>query len=386
MITYKRLLYPLVALILVVVGCQDSASPVDATSQAAAPQQGIVSDPAAKVVPGQYIVTLNDDVSADAVGKIAAQTIGFGKVAPSAMFTSAIKGFVAQISEGDVQKLRADPRVKYVEPDYRISVGTGNVVYNTSGTQVVPWGIQKVGGARDGTGKVAWIVDTGIDLYNADLNVDLTRSRNFVADGHTNAQDGNGHGTHVAGTIGARNNSFGVVGVAPNATLVAVRVLDNNGSGTYSAIISGLDYVTRNGHAGDVINMSLGGPASSSLDDAVRRAAYAGIKVAVAAGNSAVNASNTSPARVNYMNVYTVSAIDQNNYFASFSNYGNPPVDVAAPGVSVLSTYLGGQMAYMSGTSMATPHVAGLLLFGTIHGNGYARNDPDGIADPIAYQ
>ena len=132
--------------------------------------------------------------------------------------------------------------------------------------------------------------------------------------------------------------------------------------------------------------MSLGGPKSTALNDAVIGAASNGIFFALAAGNSSVNASGHSPASAEHTNIYTVSAIDSNDYFAWFSNYGNPPVDCAAPGVNVLSTKKGGGTTTFSGTSMAAPHVAGLLLIGLPNPDGYAIDDPDGISDPICHR
>ncbi len=332
------------------------------------------------IVPGRYIVVMNDGVSGAALGEVKS----FAKGSSITTFNSALNGFAARLSQQEVAQLRADPRVSYVEPDYLIKV---DAVVEATGADPAgtPWGVTKVGGPRNGTGRVAWVVDTGIDLYNSDLNVDLGRSRNFVPDGRSDAMDQNGHGTHVAGTIGARDNGAGVVGVAPNATLVAVRVLNDTGAGYYSSIISGIDYVAANARSGDVMNLSLGGPSSRAIDDAVRRAAGRGIKIAVAAGNESQNTAGVSPARLNYPGIYTVSAVDRRDGFARFSNYGSA-VDVAAPGVSISSTRLGGGVATMSGTSMATPHVAGLLLLGKLHANGYALLDPDGCDDPLAYR
>jgi subtilisin family serine protease len=245
----------------------------------------------------------------------------------------------------------------------------------------------------DGTGRTAWIIDTGIDLDHPDLNVDLARSVNFVNTGKNSPDDANGHGTHVAGTIGARDNDFGVVGVAAGANVVAVRVLDRNGSGAYSWVIAGVDYVAQTAAAGDVANMSLGGPPSDALDLAVSSAASQGVLFSLAAGNESAPASESSPARVEHLNAYTVSAVDETDCFAWFSNYGAPPVDVAAPGVAINSTFRRGGYEVLNGTSMAAPHVAGVLLLGELSTLGQvapAENcvdggDPDGDPDPIAH-
>jgi subtilisin family serine protease len=191
----------------------------------------------------------------------------------------------------------------------------------------------------------------------------------------------------VAGIIGAKNNNFGVMGVASNATLVALKVLNGEGEGTLSGIVQALAYVNANAKAGDVVNISLGEEESSVFfDNQVKQTAARGVFVTIAAGNDSKPAGDFSPGRANAENIYTVSAIDSLNNFASFSNYGNDAVDFAAPGVHILSTFTNRRYAYLSGTSMAAPHVAGLLL---LSGNkiqiaGYAKNDPDGVADPIS--
>ncbi|MEH6625029.1 MAG: S8 family serine peptidase [Motiliproteus sp.] len=254
-----------------------------------------------------------------------------------------------------------------------------------SGGQTVPYGITRVGGTQNGSGLHAWVIDTGIDLDHADLNVG--NGKNFVLRGKNSADDGDGHGTHVAGIIGALDNDLDVVGVAAGAILHPVRVLDNSGSGTIDGVVAGVDWVAANASSGDCANMSLGARGSfASLEDAVANAANTGIRFALAAGNSSDDANNFSPAKVNGTNIYTVSAIDDNDDFASFSNYGNPPVDFAAPGVSVLSTKKGGGTTTKSGTSMAAPHVCGLLLFGAPNSDGTANYDPDGDPDPIAHK
>ena len=232
---------------------------------------------------------------------------------------------------------------------------------------------------------VAWILDTGIDLDHPDLNVDAGRGHNTFTNGKDSKSldDGNGHGTHTAGTIAAIDNNEGVIGVAAGATVIPVKVLSAQGSGSYSGVIEGIDYVGANGSNGDVANMSLGGPASQALDNAVIAASNQGIKFCVAAGNDADNSNNYSPARANGANIYTISAMDDNDNWAYFSNYGNPPVDYCAPGVSVKSCWKNGGYNTISGTSMATPHAAGVLLLGSAHTSGNVSGDPDGNADPI---
>ncbi len=254
--------------------------------------------------------------------------------------------------------------------------------------ETTPWGITRVGGAVNYTGShVAWVLDTGIDLDNLDLNVDVSRSANFI-DPLVSADDDNGHGTHVAGTIAAIDNDIDVVGVAAGATVIPVKVLDRRGSGSMTSVIGGIDYVAANGSAGDVANMSLTGGVYTALDDAVVNASNHGISFALAAGNDSDDANNYSPARANGTYIYTVSAGDINDNWAYFSNYANPPVDYNAPGYNIVSLKPGGGVATMSGTSMASPHVCGLLLStgGNIHGDGYINGDPDGTPDPIAHR
>ncbi|PKP34958.1 MAG: peptidase S8, partial [Bacteroidetes bacterium HGW-Bacteroidetes-15] len=251
----------------------------------------------------------------------------------------------------------------------------------TPPSQVIPWGIARVGYATYTGTKKAWVIDSGIDLTHPDLNVNTALSVTYIA--RTTPNDDNGHGSHVAGTIAAINNTIGVVGVAAGAQLVAVKVLDRRGSGAYSGVIAGVDYVGANAASGDVANMSLGGPVSDALDAAVLSAAGKGIKFALAAGNESTNANNSSPARVNHANVYTISAMSINDIWASFSNYGNPPVDYCLPGVSINSTWKSGGYNTISGTSMASPHAAGILMWGTFRTDGYVSNDPDGNPDPI---
>ena len=334
-----------------------------------------------------YLVTFTDDVTdVQSVTRELSRARGF---AVRFVREHAARGFSAVIPDPLANALRGDPRVLMVERDGPVSLirpieGLARPGGGGSGGQKTPWGITRVGGAGDGTGKTAWIIDTGIDLDHPDLNT----SRNcHVAFNGSSPEDQNGHGTHVAGTIAAIDNGIGVVGVASNAFVCAVRVLGANGSGTWEQVVNGVNHVAANGASGDVANMSLGGSGSNAtLEQAVRDAAAKGIRFAIAAGNSGADAANYTPARVNAPNVYTVSAIDANGCLASWSNWGNPPVDLAAPGVGVLSTYKGGGTKTLSGTSMASPHVAGILLLGPVIGIGNATCDPDGNPDPIAHR
>jgi subtilisin family serine protease len=355
-----------------------------------------------------YIVVLND---AELNAELESQT-GYGpkqKAAKSAaerilkragitdgeigfVYGTAIKGFSVKIAPGQLKKLQDDPSVVSLEEDQIVALvepkakPSGKPGGGVTG-QTLPWGIERIIGiSANYTGtKKAWIIDTGVDFDHPDLNVNTVISKTFVT-GTKSADDDHGHGTHVAGTIAAINNKIGVIGVAPGASVVAVKVLSRSGSGTTSGVIAGIDYVAENAADGDVANMSLGGDISTTLDNAVLNAStykMKNINFALAAGNESDNANNHSPARVNGANIYTVSAMDDNDVFAYFSNYGNPPVDYCEPGVSIYSCYKGGGYATMSGTSMAAPHMAGLLLLGSIDTDGYVSGDPDGNPDPI---
>lgn len=309
-------------------------------------------------------------------------------------------GFSAKLSAEQVGSLAGDDRVEFIEENKIVILSPPKATnsfwciyfgigcdYGGGDPQVTPYGITRVGGAASGAGLRAWVIDSGVDLDHNDLNVDTQLSTSFVSTENT-ADDANGHGTHVAGTIAAIDNDIDVVGVAAGATVVAVKVLSGSGSGTTAGVIDGVDYVAANASSGDVANMSLGGGTSTALDAAVRNAADQGVMFALAAGNDGADANNSSPARVEYPNVWTVSAIDSNDNFASFSNYGNPPIEYAAPGVSIKSLWKQGGVNTISGTSMASPHVAGVLLVtgGNPTTDGTANGDPDGTADPIVHQ
>jgi subtilisin len=334
--------------------------------------QGVAGAAAAN---GRYIVVLKDSVANPAMVARSQTTrhqaeLGF-------VYHAAIKGYSATLSTSAVRDLRRDPLVAAVVEDREVRVAA----------QRLPTGIDRIDGelsstaSGDGIGSVdadIAVLDTGIDTGHPDLNV-----VGGVACNGSGYQDRNGHGTHVAGIAAARDNSDGVVGVAPGARLWAVRVLNSSGKGSWSNLICGVDWVTRNAATIEVANVSLGGsgsePAASGcstgdpMHDAICRSVQAGVTYAVAAGNSATNASNLVPAA--YDEVITVSALadfngqpgggaaptcraDSDDTLADSSNFGSD-IDLIAPGTCISSTYRGGRYATMSGTSMAAPHVAG---------------------------
>lgn len=360
-------------------------------------------------IKGQYVVVLKENMTSKYTTQKYSERIASLKKDYIARFSTiklasdkikqtygyGISGFAAQLDDEQLLSLRQDSRIKSIEQDYIITLqpdlsilkgkpngGGGGTI---SPPQQTPWGITRVGGGLDGNGKTAWIIDTGIDLTHPDLNIDKQgRNRSFLGGRDANnPNDGNGHGTHVAGTVAAIDNDIDVIGVAAGATVVAVRVLDNRGSGSYSGVIAGVEYVGSEGQIGDAANMSLGGPLNSALNIAVITASEK-VKFAIAAGNSSDDADKYSPASANGSNIYTVSAMDINNVFAYFSNYGSS-VDFCAPGVSIKSLWKSGGMNTISGTSMASPHVCGLLLLGTVNSDGTVSGDKDNNPDLIAH-
>lgn len=383
-------------------GCQNDSGQMEA-SQTEASVAETLSDFKSEPIPGQYIIVLKGEstvkktqlkysqmksvLTNELVSKFSNAQLAKENIVQT--YGYAVNGFAAKINKEQLKILRADSRVKLIEQDQLITLGKptnpgGGGGTTTPPAEELPWGIARVNGGISGSTGTAWIIDTGIDLDHPDLNVDPTRNRSFLGGKDANnPDDGNGHGTHVAGTIAAIDNSIGVIGVAAGAKVVAVRVLDSRGSGTYSGVIAGVDYVGREGKAGDVANMSLGGSFSQALNDAVIAASSKGVIFCVAAGNDGKDANNYSPASAEGANIRTVSASDINNFFAYFSNYGNPPVDWCAPGVSIKSTWKGGGYNTISGTSMATPHVAGVLLLGEGKTLMTVIGDKDTTADPI---
>lgn len=274
-----------------------------------------------------------------------------------------------------------------------------------SGGDTIDWGVQRVGGPdlnADGSmksySKKAYVVDTGVDLDHPELAVRTDLSRSFLSDpaaGNDSADDFNGHGSHVAGVIGARAGNGGIVGVAPGVSLISVRVLDSGGSAPDIDVLAGLDYILSpdsQSAAGDVVNLSLTADSGSTvLDTAVTSLGDAGLKVVMAAGNSWANVdtANVSPAYLNGPNLFTVSAFKKDDFYSYPSNSG-PSVDFAEPGDNIYSLDKNGGYTTKSGTSMAAPHLSGILVVaGSAAPNGTTRRprglfvDPDGVYDTI---
>lgn len=260
------------------------------------------------------------------------------------------------LTENQAKGLMNHPQIEAVEEDAKVQAFG----------QTTPWGIPHVQGtdAQDagytGSGVKVAVLDTGIDCSHEDLVVSGGYSVFDDADNNDPCYDGNGHGTHVAGTVAAVDNTLGVIGVAPQADLYAVKVLNNDGSGSYSGIAEGIEWAIQNDM--DIINMSLGGSQSSSILEDYSNLAYnEGLLLVAAAGNDGNPGGNNDsvgyPAK--YESVIAVAAIDEDNNRATFSSTG-PAVELSAPGVNVLSSIPGDSYDYYNGTSMASPHVAGV--------------------------
>jgi subtilisin family serine protease len=363
-----------------------------------------------------YIVVLNDRAG-DPANAAAAQSARYG-LEVGHVYRAALKGYSAVMTAADAQALRADPRVASITPDRPVHIDQ----------QTLPTGIDRIDGelsstvSGNGSGSVdvdVAVIDTGIDLTHPELNVvggiNCSTGNSYA--------DGNGHGSHVAGTIAARDNDIGVVGVAPGARLWAVRVLNNRGSGSFADVICGIDWVTAHASTIEVANMSLSGSGSDStcgsnvdpMHEAICRSVAAGVTYAVAAGNQHVDAATRVPAA--YDEVMTISALadfdgrpggraaptcraDEDDTFANFSDFG-ADIDLIAPGVCILSTWKGGGYNTISGTSMATPHAAGAAaLYKSTHpsatpaqvksalqaagtANWNNADDPDGVKERL---
>ena len=342
-------------------------------------------------IPDRYIVTFRDDAAADAYAAVldTSPDVTIGE-----RYDTAVEGFAARMSPEIASALDADPAVAWIEPDRIVRVDAETLPTGINRIDLEPAGdINAIGPDLDVD--VA-IMDTGIDLDHPDLRVAGGFASYgisfffFQLCGQTDSfDDGHGHGTHVAGTAAARDNDLGVIGVAPGARVWAVRILGPDGSGCLSDVIAGVDWATANAATIDVANMSIESPNSPSLCTAINNSVAAGVIYAVASGNSGIDAAQTTPA--NCGNAITTSAVaDYNgipgggasptciNYgaddtLATFSNFG-AVVDVAAPGVCILSTYIGGGYATFSGTSMASPHMAGAAARFVAEGYNGAAN------------
>jgi subtilisin family serine protease len=337
----------------------------------------------ADVVAGSYIVTLADGVSPSQRAAEHGRREGF---VAKHVYETALHGYAADLSPAAASRLAKDPSVRSVVADRKVSIAGKPVKPTpTTGVDIAPTGVRRINGVTAGAvGVDVAVIDTGVGP-NSELTI--AGGINCLGIGSRSAYgDANGHGTHVAGTIAAKNDSNGVVGVAPGARIWAVRVLDAYGNGSWSSIICGIDWVTQNAGTIEVANMSLGGsasgPESTCLDgtdplhDAICRSVGAGVTYAVAAGNSAADTKDFVPG--SYDQVITVSALtdvdgtaaatalptgwcwpgETDESFAEFSNFGSD-VDLIAPGVCITSTKPNGGTQVMSGTSMATPHVTG---------------------------
>ena len=372
-----------------------------------------------------YIVTLQPGVDAAAEARSSGGAVGH-------IYRHALNGFSATLAPQAVTALRRNPNVLSIVEDQVVTVHAkpcanppcsgGGGGGGGQSSQVTPTGVARIGGPKTGTIDVdVAVIDTGISSHP-----DLTIQGGVNCSSGKSYSDGHGHGTHVAGTIGAKNDTIGVVGVAPGARLWAVRVLNNAGSGSWASIICGLDWVTANAGIIEVANMSLGGTGSDSggcsghpFHQAICNTVAAGVTVVVAAGNESDDAANHVPAA--YDEVITVSALadfngaagggaaatcrpDGDDTFADFSNYG-ADVDLIAPGVCILSTWKDGSYNTISGTSMASPHVAGaaaLYIAGATgsrpapaevnaalqragNSNWNTSGDPDGIQEKLVW-
>ncbi|NYS18704.1 S8 family peptidase [Streptomyces sp. SJ1-7] len=333
-----------------------AAGTLPATAAESAPEGVILNAGAPGTVSDSYIVTLKDSAvkSDSAQGKALAKKYG---ASIERTYRSALNGYAVEATAAEAKRFAADPAVASVSQ---------NRTFTVSATQNNPpsWGLDRIDQRnlpldqrytypdKAGEGVTAYVIDTGVRISHSDFGGRAFNGYDAI-DNDNVAQDGHGHGTHVAGTVAGT-----AYGVAKKAKIVGVRVLNNQGSGTTAQVVAGIDWVTANAVKPAVANMSLGGGADSVLDAAVQRSINAGITYAVAAGNESTNANTKSPARV--ADAITVGSTTNTDARSSFSNYG-AVVDIFAPGSSITSAWNTSDSATntISGTSMASPHVAG---------------------------
>lgn len=358
MATHKRAGKRKIAMAIGAVAAVTAGAFVALPAGASTPEEGKVYGTQSKdAVDGSYIVLLKGgkSVKAASEGKDLAKEYG-GKLGRT--YDSAVNGFSASgLSETEAKRLAADPAVEKVVQNHRFTIDA---------TQDNPpsWGLDRVdqtdtqGDSKytypdsAGEGVTAYVIDTGVRVTHKDFEGRASSGFDAV-DNDNDADDGNGHGTHVAGTIAGAQH-----GVAKKAKIVAVRVLDDQGSGTTEQVVAGIDWVTENHQGPSVANMSLGGGADEALDAAVRKAIASGVTFGVAAGNESTDAGQGSPARV--QEAITVASSTKDDQQSDFSNYGQV-VDLYAPGSDITSTWNDSDEGTktISGTSMATPHVVG---------------------------
>ena len=370
------------------------------------------------------ICKFNDNTLPDSVPSLVNDIVQQNSASVRHSYHTILKGFSAHMSLTAAQALQVNnPNIDYCVSNALVTIGGTKVTTGGKGgeggkpgqaaPQIVPEGVVRVGGPIDGTGLTAWIIDSGIDLDHPDLNVDAGRgfdAVSSVAKGKSTIEDVNGHGTHVAGTLAAIDNDIDVVGVAAGATVVPVRVLAASNWGYADDVIAGMDYVAANASFLDVVNMSVWGwNHNRAFHDAAYKLADRVTVVTISGNGSAdINDEPTEPGHVEHKYLITVSAVDHNDVFTDFSNWGhaadwtncsagypNDPyacatVDYAAPGKDVISLKPGGGLAEWYGTSMAAPHVAAIRLLLqnrniTSSDDGVAIDDPDSYSDPIVH-
>ncbi|OTB11953.1 hypothetical protein K445DRAFT_306670 [Daldinia sp. EC12] len=314
----------------------------------------VIKPRGAQLVDGKYIVKMKADAKPESI-----QT-SIQSVASDADFvynSNKFKGFASSLSEEELEALKNNADVDYIEQDAIVTIKATQ--------ENADWGLARLSSAEPGSttytyddsageGTCAYVIDTGIEVDHEEFEGRAKFLNNFADDDDT---DGNGHGTHVAGTIGSKT-----YGVAKKTSLFAVKVLDASGSGTNSGVIAGMDFVAKDAAGqtcpkGVVVNMSLGGSSSTAVNQAAASIVDAGLFLAVAAGNEATDASSSSPA--SEKSACTVGATTKDDELAEYSNFGSL-VDILAPGTDIESTWIGGSTNVISGTSMASPHIAGL--------------------------